>query len=316
MSSIRDIKRRMRSVANTGKITRAMEAVSATKMRKAQAVALAARPYAAKALELLEHVSEKTNAQHWLLNARPIEKIAVVLVTSDKGLCGVLNANVLRKFESFIEKTAEGHTSHVVTPPRRHPYAFFDIISVGRFGASYARRRGYGVVKEFEGIGDIATLGASTPISQYVLRAYEFKQYDAVYAIYANFKSVLKQESVVRQLLPLTKEALREMVRGISSKAVIGNPKSAQYAHEYKFEPSPDEILNTLLPVLVEAQLYHVLLEANASEHSARMIAMKNASENAKELLETLRLTYNNARQAGITREIAEITGGAAALAG
>ncbi|MDP3963653.1 MAG: ATP synthase F1 subunit gamma [bacterium] len=307
MPSIRDIKRRMRSVANTGKITRAMEAVSATKMRKAQAVAFAARPYAVHALKLLQKLSGASSVSHWLLEERPRKKIAIMLVTSDKGLCGVLNANVIRKFEKILPELVEGHSDHSATPP--------DIITIGRFGAKYITRHIGKPIKEFEGIGDIVGIEESRPVSRFLLHAYQFKHYDAVYAVYANFISVLKQESVMRQLLPLTKERLREMAMGIVLRsAKEDSATGTKYQYEYKLEPNPNEILDLLLPALVEAEAYHVLLEANASEHSARMIAMKNASDNAKDLLEALQLSYNKVRQAGITREIAEITGGAAAL--
>lgn len=303
MPSLRDIRRRMKSVANTGKVTKAMEAVSATKMRKAQHVALAARPYAAKALELLENLSERTEKKPWLMEARTVKRAALLLVTSDKGLCGVLNANVVRAFEKFTREHHVWFAEHAC-----------EIIAVGKFGATFAKRKGYAVRNEYAGVGDIVSLEASKPISSFVLHGYENKEFDILYAVYSNFVSTLRQEVVVRQILPLTEASLREMVGGISTRPIVHDPRPAMYRYEYRFEPSSQELLEPLLVTLLEVNMYHMLLEANASEHSARMIAMKNASENAEELLDGLRLSFNKARQAGITREIAEITGGTVAL--
>src|SRR3989338_2746455 len=198
--SLRDIKRRMRSVKNTGQITRAMEAVAATKMRKAQQVALAARPYAVKALELLSRVSDKTEFTHWLLERRTQERIVVILVTSDKGLCGVLNMNVLRAFERFVHEHREWFENDRC-----------DIVALGRYGARYARRRGYNVAREYEGVGDYAKLEESQPVSGLILEQYRAKQCDAVYAIYTDFISTLKQLAVIKKVLPLSKEQLEEM---------------------------------------------------------------------------------------------------------
>ncbi|MDO8557798.1 MAG: ATP synthase F1 subunit gamma, partial [bacterium] len=289
----------------------------ATKMRKAQHVALAARPYAVHALGLLRRVSHKTEFAHWLLEQRSTRRIALILVTSDKGLCGILNHNVLRRLEEFIEErrdiVREGHC---------------DFISVGLYGARHLKRRGYAVIKEFAGIGDYAKLQESSPIADFLLTSWRDSIYDEVFCIYTDFVSTLRQTAVLRQVLPLTKKALEEIAGGVSER-IMDHPVStllggsgieeakeegARFFYEYKLEPSPEEVLETLLPALVRVRIHQIILESNASEHSARMLAMKNASDNAKELLEELHLSFNKARQASITREIAEITSGAAAL--
>lgn len=304
---------------NTGKITRAMEAVAATKMRKAQQVALAARPYAEKALELLGRLSGKIEVAHWLLEKRPIERILLVLVTSDKGLCGVLNNNAIRRFETFVKSHADA-----VRESR------CDFVTVGNYGARYLKRRGYALAKEFVSIGDIARLAESQPVSDFVLEGWRARRYDKVFAVYTNFISTLKQSATLQDILPLTKEGIGEIAGGMTSDRAqassfpstdsgsraksMGKPHTSGFRYEYKFEPSPGEILETLLPALLRVRIYQAILESNASEHSARMVAMKNASDNAEELLEELRLFYNKARQTGITREIAEISAGAAAL--
>ncbi len=310
MPSIRDLKRRMKSVQNTGKITRAMEAVAATKMRKAQHVALAARPYSQKALEILGRVSDKTEGMHWLLERRPIRRIALVLVTSDKGLCGILNHNVLRRLEEFIEAHRE-----IIRE------GGCDFIAVGLYGARHLKRRGYMAVKEFAGVGDFARLEESRPIADFLLEAWRDGVYDEVFAIHTDFISTLKQRAVLRMILPLTKEAIEEIATGVNERLTghearsVGTKRErSNFFYEYKLEPSPQEVLEMLLPALARVRIHQIILESNASEHSARMLAMKNASDNAEELLDNLRLSFNKARQAGITREIAEITAGAAAL--
>jgi len=304
--SLRDIKRRMRSVKNTGQITRAMEAVAATKMRRAQQVALAARPYAVKALELLSRVSEKTELTHWLLEQRPERRITVMLVTSDKGLCGVLNMNVLRMFERFAAEHREMFEGGKC-----------DIVALGRYGARYARRRGYGIAREYEGVGDYATLEQSKPVSDFLLEQYRAKQCDAAYVLYTDFISTLKQSAVIKKMLPLSKEQLEEIAAGVNTKnqkPTLRENSGSAFSYIYMLEPTPAEVLESLLPALVRVRMHQIILESNASEHSARMLAMKNASDNAEELFGELRLTYNKVRQAGITRELAEITAGAAAL--
>ncbi|MBI4128421.1 MAG: ATP synthase F1 subunit gamma [Parcubacteria group bacterium] len=300
MATVRDIKRRMRSIRNTGQITRAMEAVSATKMRRSQAIALKARPYAVKALELLGNIAQFGGGSiHDFFMTRASGPELIVLVTSDKGLCGSLNSNIIRQFKT-LENSAEKR----------------DIVVVGKRGRDFLRRRTIEPVFAYTGIGDYATLSDTRPIAEFILELFEKRQYRKVLMIYTTFHSTLRQEAISRQILPLHKKTLDAVVRDILpeyGRFSEGAPAdhSVAQAYEYVFEPRHEVLLREMLPVLATVMVHHAILEANASEHSARMIAMKNASENATEILRDLTISFNAARQATITREIVEVTTGA-----
>lgn len=302
MASLGDIKRRIKSVKSTEQITKAMEAVSATKMRRSQNVAFGARPFSYAAMEILSNVSRRTVSGHLFFKKRKEENIALIVITSDKGLCGSLNTAVIKKTINFLkEKNDEGKK--------------VSIISVGKYGANFLRKRNFDVLEEFRGISDIANLCDSLPVSDFTIQNFHLKKYDAIYAIYTRFISTLKQSPQVIKILPLSGKVLKSVLEEIAPKATVAPPAGGTNDFEYKFEPSPDFLLEKLLDSLVRAEIYHLILESNASEHSARMVAMKNASENAGELIDTLGLSYNKARQAAITREISEVTSGADALA-
>ena len=310
MKSTREIKRRMRSIGNTQQITRAMEAVSATKMRRSQEFALAARPYAEHALRLLGNVSEKTSqAIHSLFEKRRGKNICLVAITSDKGLCGGYNSAVLRKAHNFVNNLKHN----------------IDIVVVGKKARDYFKFRNYALAGEFIGFGDFIRPEETLPIAERILNDWQEKKYSKIICAYTNFISTLRQESVIRQILPITKEGIEEIVANIvpgrgkyaeQSQISIRQlaDKTQNFNYSYLFEPSPEKVLNELLPMLVKIQIHHMILEANASEHSARMVAMKNASESAGEILEELNLFYNKARQAAITEQISEVTAGREAL--
>ena len=311
MQSTRDIKRRMRSIGNTQQITRAMEAVSATKMRRSQEFALAARPYAESALQLLGNIGQKTVREiHPLLERRRGKDICLIVITSDKGLCGGYNSGVLRKAQEYLDKNSESKN--------------IDIITVGKKARDYFKFRGYEIAEEFVGFGDFVKLEETMPIAKRILFDWQEKKYSKIVCAFTNFVSTLRQEAVIRQVLPITKKGIKEIIEGIIPKKGRYAEKDtslrqgfggqASYNYRYIFEPSREKVLNELLPLLVEIQAHYMILEANASEHSARMVAMKNASENAEEILEELNLFYNKARQAAITREITEVTAGREAL--
>ena len=300
---MRETKLKIRSVNNTKQITKAMEMVSASKMRKSQQVALGSRPYCEKALEILGNLSEHTDYNfHPLLVRRPLEKTALLVITSDKGLCGGLNSNILKKTQK-----AAGN---------------FEIIAVGKKGRDFFARRGFKISAEFTGIGDIVKIEDILPIASYLIKSYQEGKYDLIAAVYTKFLSTLKQEAVVRQVLPINLESIKEIVAGIvpergryaELKDKAGESASYKYNYEYVYEPNPELVLNELLPNLLQIQVYHMVLEANASEHSARMVAMKNASESAQKLIEDLQLYFNKVRQSAITKEISEITAGSEAL--
>ena len=308
MPSARDIKKRIKSVKSTSQITRAMEAVSATKMRKSQEFALRARPYALAGLEILRNILLRTTALPPLMQKREIKKSALLVVTSDKGLAGAFNANVLRRSEQWIEEQKQADKPHT-------------LILVGKKARDYFERRNAPIQRSFVGFGDFSTLDETIQISGLVLEDFLANHYDEIDAVYTHFRTTLKQETFLRKILPLEKGSIEEIVAGIVPEygrfADIPSKEGHDHGifnYEYKFEPNPEEILNELIPQLVKIKIHHMILESNASEHSARMVAMKNASESAEDLMSELNLVYNKARQASITRELTEITAGADAL--
>jgi len=285
----REIRRRIRSIKNTAQITRAMEMVAASRMRRAQQAVLAARPYAERIRAMLGDLAAMTSPQEEvrsfpLLERRPIKRIQVILVTADRGLAGALNTNVIRRAVDFM------------TRERSEPLENFDIVAVGRKGRDFLVRYGWPMVAEFTRISDRPSLDAIRPIAELATEDFVNGRVDAVFVIYTHFINTLRQEPRVLQLLP------------------IEPPEGTGAISDYIFEPDPVTVLEALLPRFIEMQLYRVMLEAAASEHSARMVAMRNATQNALDLVAELTLTYNKARQAQITREVSEIAAGANAL--
>lgn len=288
MPSPREIKRRIRSVKNISQITRAMEMVSASKMRRAQQRVVQSRPYAERLRAVIgDLASLQTDkdvlAQFPLLAEREIKNAEVILMTPDRGLTGPLNSNLIRRASRYILNEAG-------VPVR--------VVAAGRKGRDFMIRNRQDVVAEFTGLGDNVTLDELRPIAQVALDDFLSGRVDAVYVVFARFVNTLSQVPEVRQILP------------------IEAPESGGAYSDYIFEPSAEAVLEELLPRFVEIQLYQAMLEAIASEHSARMVAMRNASQNARDLAADLTLSLNKARQAQITREVAEIAAGAEALGG
>jgi len=285
MATIREIRRRIRSVQSTAKITRAMEMVAASKMKRAQERDIAGRPYA----DLMRHVLADLAAQrgageevHPLLRKREANRIALVHITPDRGLCGGLNASVNRMALSFIVEQKVPVT----------------VVAVGRKGRDFVARYGREVVAEFTRLGDQPSLGDIVPVGRVVIDDYCSGVVDEVHLCYAQFVTTMTQRPVVQRLLPI-EPAIEEVRSNV----------------EYIYEPSAAAVLAELLPRFVEMQIYHAILESVASEQSARMVAMRSATENANELIQDLTLAYNKVRQEMITKELLDITGGAAALA-
>lgn len=307
MPSTKSIKQRIRSVKNTAQITKAMEAVSATKMRKSQEFAIRARPYAVASLEMLKNLLERSTALPALLQKREIKKSVLLVITSDKGLAGAFNSNVLKKAEVWVEQKKKSGAPYV-------------LLTVGKKAKDYFTRRGLTPEKSFWGFGDFSELEDTLPVTDQILQGFLQNSWDEAETIYTNFRTTLKQEAVLKKILPATKGGIEEVVKGILPEhgkyalSQNNNYGEKKYNYEYKFEPSSEEILNNLVPQLLRMHIHHLILESNASEHSARMVAMKNASENAGELIKDLTLVFNKARQAGITRELTEITAGREAL--
>jgi F-type H+-transporting ATPase subunit gamma len=277
-----------------------MEAVSAVKMRRAQSSAIEARPYALSALQTLRRLSASFDAtNHPLVISREsIQKTAIVLITSDRGLAGGLNSAVLRATARLIK-------SKGLSPENA------EAITIGRKGRDYMQRRGYVVHSHFERWAEGVTQSGPEDLVSELVNVYASGVYDRIYIVYTNFISTMRQEPVVRQLLPVDFDELVKVVEGIvpsagkySDMGIVGEGSSAQYI----FEPNAEQILDILIPKLLSVELYHSVLEANASEHSARMVAMKSASDRARDLVHELTLSYNKARQGAITAEVGEIT--------
>lgn len=313
MESLQHIKRRIKSVQNINQITKAMELVAATKMRRSQEIALASRPYAFTALDFLATLSRLEDAKMPpLLLKRPVKKTAFVVVTSDKGLAGSLNSAVLREFEKYMRHEEPNNQNCV-------------FIAVGQKAAAHLEKKERTIEERFTRVGDYTTIAEVTPITDFLVGGYLKGAWDRVLVFSTHFKTALSQEVFIRQILPVDIESLKKTARGI----IPEQGKFAELAREgdlsllregeikngeYLIEPSPEAVLRDLVSHLVMMQIYHFILEANASEHAARRVAMKNASDNAAELADGLTLTYNKSRQAAITREIVEITAGAESL--
>ena len=296
MKTAQQIKRKIQSTNSTSQITKAMEMVSASKMKKSQSSALMARPYTEAALHLLESVSESVGSlKGTLLEKREVKNLCIFVITSDKGLCGGLNSNVLKSAQKTIDENGDKNIS---------------IVTVGKKAETYFKRKNKNVIAVFNKIGDSVELKETLPITKLLIDDFNDKKFDAVIAVYTNFVSTLRQCTEVKNILPITKKSVEKTIEEIGDMTTSEEEKETKDGTEYKFEPSPEKVLSNLLPNLVETQIYHIILESNASEHSARMVAMKNATDSAEEILEELNLTYNYIRQQKITQEMSEITAG------
>ena len=281
MPSVRQIRRRIRSVQNTGKLTKAMEMVAAAKMRRAQTDVLAARPYASKMEDLLAHLAAMaltdSSELHPLLQTRPVKRIAIIQITPDRGMCGGLLANINRRTGSFIVGQEVPAT----------------IVTVGNKGRDFMARTSRELRASFDGLGDRPKLIDTTAVSRIVVEDFSNGECDAAFLAYTEFVNTVVQRPVVKQLLPVEPAEL-----------------SPSEMSGYIYEPRQVELMGSLLPRIVEMQVYSSILESNASEQSARMIAMRNATDSANDLVKELTLQANKARQATITAELLDIIGG------
>jgi F-type H+-transporting ATPase subunit gamma len=311
MESPQNLKKRLKSVNNIGQITKAMELVSATKMRKSQQIALDSRPYSFAALDLLATISNLDRKLPPLFEKRKIKKVLFVLVTSDKGLAGAFNSSVFKKFELHMKQDV------------RHTGEEKLYVAVGEKSFAYLSKKGYKVLKKFTNVGDYTTTEQVAPLVDFLVKGYLNEYFDRVIVVSTHFRSALKQEPHVRRILPIDfdhiADTIKEIIpeRGkfadlIKEQQINFIPVKAKLK-EYTIEPNPDKVLEKLAEFLFFMQVYHLILEANASEHSARRLAMKTASDNAKDLGEKLNLQYNKSRQSRITTEISEISAGAEA---
>lgn len=286
MPSLQHIKRRIGSVKNTQQITKAMKMVAAAKLKRAQDRILEARPYAQKMLSVLGNLSARVEREsHPLLAKRGDKKIEVMIVTSDRGLCGAFNTNIIRKsFEFLSEKRAEG--------------CEITLNAVGRKGRDFYRRRDFEIRKTYAGIFDRLSYQNASEIGIDIVESYEKGLFDELYVVYNEFKSAMQQRVIIEKLLPIEPSVETEIA----------------FSADYIFEPSAKVILHSLLPKHIEVQTFRILLESNASEYGARMTAMESATKNAKELIKKLTLVYNRTRQSMITKELMDIINGSEAL--
>jgi F-type H+-transporting ATPase subunit gamma len=284
MPALIDLRRRIRSVKSTQQITKAMKMVSAARLRRAQERMMAARPFAHKMLEVLTSLATRANPEnHPLLQVKGDQNVELLVVTGDRGLAGSFNANLIKAALHFLEE--------------RHNYSL-SLHLVGRKGYEYFKKRKYSISNYYVNIFRNLNPDHAKEIADRSIKAYLEGKLDAIYIIYNEFKSMLSQNIVVQRLLPFEK---------------LPEPSPEQKL-DYIYEPDPKTIFERLLPLYLQVEIYHALLESNAAEHAARMSAMDAATKNAKDMIEALTLTMNKIRQAAITKEIIEIVGGAEAL--
>ena len=297
MPSLKDIRGRIGSVRNIAQITRAMEMVAASRMKRAQDSILAARPYSDELEDALRRVAGAAGLSEEidpLLARRPVRRAAIIVITTDRGLAGSLNANATRSVLRWVTQRAS--RSNGDGPVE------IEAITVGRKGRDALRRAGVPIAAHFAQLGDRPTFADVTPIARLVTEDFLAEKYDEIDIAYSTFVSTLSQKPEVDTLLPVVQPQMEA--------------EAEETNDEYLFEPSPEAVLSRLLPHYVAIGIYRAVLENNASEQSARMIAMRNSTDNANELIEDLTLVYNKTRQATITREMIEIASGAEALGG
>lgn len=287
MATLRDIRRRIRSVKNTRQITKAMKLVAAAKLRRAQEQIVAARPYANKLMDVMASLASRVDRErHPLLARREVRRVELVVITGDRGLCGAFNTNILREADRLLRRESEaGHE------PRLN--------LIGRKGRDYYRRRPYPRDQEVVGVfGGRIDYAVAQQVSKELVEQYANAEYDLLYLVYNEFKSAIQQRVKVEQLLPIEPAPIPEGATAV----------------DYIYEPDADSILGALLPKYVEVEIFRALLESQAAELGARMTAMDSATNNAEEMISSLTLQFNRARQAAITKEIMEIISGAEAL--
>lgn len=289
MANLKSIKKRIVSVKNTRQITKAMKMVSAAKLRRAQENVVAARPYAKKLGEVLQRLAQSQDSDgHPLLEKRVAEKALVILVTSDRGLCGGFNANISKAAERYIKE-------------RKGDYAEISVLTIGRKGYEFLKNR-QTIRKNYTGVLSSLNYQTAAMLAQEVIEGYLAGDYDEVFLLYNAFRSVMSQDITLQQLLPITPPE--------------ATAAEGETPPEYIYEPSKSELLGELLPKYIEVTMFKAMLESVASEHGARMTAMDSASKNATEMIGKLTLVYNRARQAAITTELMEIISGAESIKG
>ena len=294
MPTLREVRSRISGVKKTEKITRAMKMVAAAKLRRAQMAVVSARPYAKGMRRLLQHLLPAVEeGSQPLLTPRPVRTLALIVVTSDRGMCGAFNTNIARAAVQHIKNNySEMNVSGKLS-----------LVCIGKKGFEFFNRRKYQIAAKHVGVFSALDFAAARTIVSDIVAKYAAGEFDRVEVVYNEFKNAVQQRIVIEQFLPIPADAAET----VSSKGLHS-------LVDYIYEPSGEEIVSALVPKHLNFQLWRILLESNAAEQGARMTAMENASTNAKEMISTLELTYNKARQASITKELLEIVGGAEAL--
>jgi F-type H+-transporting ATPase subunit gamma len=305
--SLRDLRQKIKGVKSTRQVTKAMELVSASKMRKAIHNTTVLRRYSISAWEILQRVAAQSEQVHPALVERPVRNVLVLLFTSDRGLAGSLNAQVTRMVAQYLREAE-----------KLPGYQSAEFVAVGKKGQQFLARTQQKVVAAFPSFSTHPTFRDILPVARLALDGFNDGKYDHVVLMYTDFISALVQQPAAKVLLPLSRSDLRDMIDGLLPKheqaAAKQQTAPSQAKAQYQFEPSAEAVLGTILPQITELQVYQALLEAAASEHSARMVAMRNATDNANDLIGDLTLTYNQTRQANITGELAELSASKAAL--
>lgn len=296
MAGLKEVRIRIASVKSTQQITNAMKMVAASKLRRAQTAIVKLRPYAAKLREILQNLSASigdSNESVYSEERKP-EKILILVITSNRGLCGGFNSNVIKAANNLIASDY----------PRQHEQNNISLITIGRKGSEYFRKRKFNVVESHDGLFDKLTFDNVSPLAESLMKAFAAKQYDRIDIVYNQFKNAATQRLVVEQFLPIAPQPQDTGTPALKAEA------------DYIFEPDKETIVRELIPKTLRIQIFKALLDSFASEQGARMTAMQKATDNAKDLLKSLNISYNKARQAAITNEILEIVSGAEALKG
>ena len=299
----------MKAIKSTKQVTKAMELVAASKMRRAVQNAVLLRKYALTAWAILQKIALSHRGAHPWLTEQPVKKILAILVSSDRGLCGSLNTQLFRS------------VSHYIAVCKDLPgFETLDFIAIGRKGAQFLQRSGQNVLAAFPALSNHPAFRDVLPVARMGIDGFKEGQYDHVVLLYTDFLSALAQEPATKLLLPFSESELRALIESALPRKRISKEEEEALTSvsgpsaEYLFEPSQKDVLHRILPQITELQVYQAILESAASEHSARMVAMRNATDNASDILSDLSLTYNQTRQANITAELAELSGAAAAL--
>ncbi|MEX2052256.1 MAG: ATP synthase F1 subunit gamma [Candidatus Paceibacterota bacterium] len=303
MAGTKEIKRRIKSVKNTKKITKAMELVAASKMKRAVSGTLASRLYAEYSWEILTSIANNVEEiSHPLFSTREVKKVLLVLVTSNRGLCGAYNAQAVKKAISLLKQP-------------KYNNVLVDVLTIGKKGDTAMRRLGKNVIASFLDFSNNVNLSQVSPISKLLIDEFKEFRYDQVLVVYTDFVSALSQRANIKQILPVSKQSLKELIESLDKEAhQESRALELESKTEYLFEGNRDKFVGSLAEKLTTMQLYQMLLESNASEQSSRMVAMKNASEASGEMIDDLTLVFNKARQSNITREISEISAGMASV--